>query len=166
MRKYIIGAFFGIALTLSASAFADEFKSLIGLEVKGEMQVYVDKKPLENSAIIVNDVSYLPVRNYADSTGYKVTFNGNERKIMLDKEAVVKTPITKEEQAVIDYQNGLEYTNSQISFLKGSIAFQEAIVDPRSFKSDSEVTAAKAELERLNAELTKFEAKKAELEKK
>lgn len=165
MRRYIIGALFGIALTLSASAFADEVKSLIGLEVKGEMQVYVDSKPLEDSAIIVNDTSYLPVRNYADSTGYKVTFNGEERKIMLNKETKVTTP-TKEEQAIIDYQNSLEYVKQHINDLKVSIAVQEIIIEPRSNRPESEVVTAKAELERLTAELAKFEAKKAELEKK
>jgi chaperonin cofactor prefoldin len=89
MRKYIIGAIFGAFLATSVSAHA-EVTNLINQVVQGVFPVTVDDKPIGN-AIVVDNKTYLPVRDFGEAVGYKVTFT-DDQKVVLTKNAT--TPDT------------------------------------------------------------------------
>ncbi|MCY9662344.1 hypothetical protein P5G65_11955 [Paenibacillus chondroitinus] len=76
MRKYIIGAIFGILLGTSISAHA-EVASIVGKVIEGDFTVIINGRTLNNKAIVIEGTSYLPVREIGDSIGYNVSFDQN-----------------------------------------------------------------------------------------
>ncbi|WP_010276399.1 hypothetical protein [Paenibacillus senegalensis] len=77
MRKYLIGAIFGAALTIGITAHA-EVSNMIGKAVDGVFPVKLEGELLENEAIVIQGTSYLPVREFAETLGYEVSFDMNE----------------------------------------------------------------------------------------
>jgi hypothetical protein len=77
MKKYLIGAIFGIVLSFSVSVYAEEVKSLIGRAIEGQFPVKVDDKQLDNQAIVIDGTSYLPVRAIGDALNMEVGFNAD-----------------------------------------------------------------------------------------
>ncbi|WP_391571815.1 hypothetical protein [Cohnella sp.] len=76
MKKFMIGLLCGIIFATCGSAFAESaVKKLIGETVKGQYEVSVDGKKLSTPAIVVNGTSFLPVREFGNSVGYKVSFD-------------------------------------------------------------------------------------------
>ncbi|WP_419890735.1 hypothetical protein [Paenibacillus xylanexedens] len=91
MKKYIAGFLAGAVFILSASAFADDIKSLVGKKIQGEAVVELNGQALDN-AIIVDGKSYAPVRVIGEAAGYDVSMKN--KKIILDEKssATVVTP--------------------------------------------------------------------------
>jgi hypothetical protein len=77
MKKYLIGAIFGVLLSFSVSVYAEEVKSLIGRAIEGQFPVKVDDKQLDNQAIVIDGTSYLPVRAIGDALNMEVGFNAD-----------------------------------------------------------------------------------------
>lgn len=77
MRKYLIGIFIGIALTISSSVFAEDVISLIGQRIQGEFPVKINGTELEKPAIVINGTSYLPNRAIADALGMDIKFDAD-----------------------------------------------------------------------------------------
>ncbi|TMV47540.1 hypothetical protein FE783_21310 [Paenibacillus mesophilus] len=102
MKKYMIGALFGLLLSLSVSVYAEEIKSAIGAVIDGELPVSVNGEKLDHKAITIAGTSYLPVREFAEKTGYDVSFSAGagislERKAfeLLDPIKVGKSFLTQ-----------------------------------------------------------------------
>lgn len=77
MKKYLIGAIFGILLSFSVSVYAEEVTSLIGRAIEGQFPVKVDGTQLEKQAIVIDGTSYLPVRAIGDALNMEVGFNAD-----------------------------------------------------------------------------------------
>ncbi|MBB6694374.1 FlxA-like family protein [Cohnella xylanilytica] len=90
MRKYIIGAIVGSALTFSVSAYGAEL-SKIGKKVQGEYTVVVDGATLPQKAVGVDGSTYAPLRAIGEELGYNVSFS-NKTVTFSAKE--VKEPVS------------------------------------------------------------------------
>lgn len=93
MKKYIIGILFGFTLAFSITAYG-EGNNLIDKLVQGMFPVTVDGISMGN-AIVVENKTYLPVREFGESIGYTVSFTDN-REVILTKNEIknISTPIT------------------------------------------------------------------------
>lgn len=85
MKKYIIGAIFGCMLSLGVGAHA-EVTNLIDQVVQGMFPVTVNGQSL-GDAIVVDNKTYLPVREFGEAVGYAVTFT-DTREVVLTKNVV------------------------------------------------------------------------------
>jgi len=166
MRKYIIGGLVGLAIGLSATAYADDIENLIGQKIQGQTAVYLDGSKLD-TAIIVDGRSYAPTRKIAEASGNKVTFN--EGGIYLETQETPETPVVitdptpvrtdSSEPSKEDKLNALntriDIANVQIQSLKISLT-----------QSSSPEVSAKlqASLTAKEQELADLEQQKAELE--
>lgn len=56
-------------------------------EVLNRVDVYLNGEKLENKAVIINGVSYLPVREIGEKLGLQVQWNGEKREIYLRSES-------------------------------------------------------------------------------
>lgn len=72
MRKYLIGVIIGAILLFGAQTFAD---SLIGKKVDGVVKVTVDGSELETAAVVIEGVSYAPLRAVAESLQLEVEYS-------------------------------------------------------------------------------------------
>lgn len=76
MKKYLIGFIIGAMLMLSGTALAGTtIKNMVGSVIQGQFPVSVDNVVLGNPAIVIDGVSYLPVRQFAETIGYVVNFD-------------------------------------------------------------------------------------------
>lgn len=84
MKKYVAVFLAGAVFVLSASAFADDIKSLVGKKIQGEAVVELNGQALD-TAIIVDGKSYAPVRVIGEAAGYDVSMQN--KKIILDEKS-------------------------------------------------------------------------------
>lgn len=90
MKKYLIGAIAGFMLSLGVSAHA-EVSNLVDRVVQGMFPVTIDGNSVGN-AIVVDDKTYLPVREFGEATGYKVTFSEDRAVILTKNDTAATTP--------------------------------------------------------------------------
>jgi Copper amine oxidase N-terminal domain. len=92
MRKYIIGALVGAALTFSATSYGAEI-SKIGKKVQGEYIVVVDGATLSQKAVGVDGSTYAPLRSIGEELGYDVTFVNKQVKFVKKEGDPVETAL-------------------------------------------------------------------------
>lgn len=78
MKRFVVGALFGLLLSLSVTAYAEEVKTLVGRTIEGTFPVKLNGNPLENQAIVIDGTSYLPVREIAEKLNMSVKFDPQE----------------------------------------------------------------------------------------
>ncbi|WP_157261211.1 hypothetical protein [Paenibacillus wynnii] len=172
MKKYIVGFLVGAIFTVSATAFADDIKSLVGKAIQGEAPVIVDGRQLD-TAIIVDGKSYAPVRSIGEAAGYSVSVDG--KKIILKSEVKDTMKTTSEN---MNKPRNLEDANWAIDKAKSDIErYKEAIQLYELNVSASKTEEAKAnnqqmldsykkQLAEAEQKLIDLEKQKAELESK
>lgn len=84
MKKYFTGFLFGALLVFSTQVFADS-ESKVAKEVQGEIIVIFDGTELETTGIIIDGVSYLPLRAVGTVMGLHVDYVGGK--------AILRTPV-------------------------------------------------------------------------
>lgn len=97
MKKYVASFLAGAVFVLSATAFADDIKSLVGKKIQGEAVVELNGQALD-TAIIVNGKSYAPVRVIGEAAGYEVSMQN--KKIILDEKSSPTVTTPGKEQSV------------------------------------------------------------------
>lgn len=97
MKKYVASFLAGAVFVLSATAFADDIKSLVGKKIQGEAVVELNGQVLD-TAIIVNGKSYAPVRVIGEAAGYEVSMQN--KKIILDEKSSPTVTTPGKEQSV------------------------------------------------------------------
>lgn len=78
MRKYIyglLGILIGFSLSITITTHADSIKSLIGKIVEGEYPISINGAKINTTAIVINNISYIPVRAVSGVFGLNVSFN-------------------------------------------------------------------------------------------
>jgi len=83
LKKFIIGICAVVALTTVGATTYGAVNSLVGKKVQSEAPVIVNGTELGN-AIIIDGVSYLPVRKVSESLGIDVTYE-NKKVIVIDE---------------------------------------------------------------------------------
>lgn len=114
MRKYLIGIFIGVALTISSSAFATDVITLIGQKIQGELPVKINGVELEKPAIVINGTSYLPNRAIADALGMDIKFDADLGIELTEKENQTMTPESALNQTVEPTVTEIIYTIDSI----------------------------------------------------
>jgi hypothetical protein len=165
MKKYIIGAVFGFIFATAFSAHA-EVVNLINQTVQGLFPVSVDGKNIGN-AIVVDNKTYLPVRDFGEAVGYKVTFT-EDRQVVLTKEDDTAQTMPQQPQTTTPTQQQSEQTkeskieslNDKINQLKINIQILTASVN-QAEKSENKP----AYYEKEKQELADAQKKLADLQK-
>jgi hypothetical protein len=130
MKKFIAGALFGglIAMALPVSA---EVASLVGAKVAGETTVTLNGSTV-GTAIIVDNKSYLPVRDTAVAFGAEVTPSAGEISLTtkISNDAIESELYTLRTDKA-DYENRIAKSQSTIKNL-------EEVVIPKNEKKVAE----------------------------
>lgn len=162
MRKYIIGGIVGLALGISANAYADDLQSLVGMKVEGQTAIYMDGEPLD-TAIIVDGTSYAPARKMAEASGNDVEFK--EDGIYLESKEPVELTIP---QQIAKIDLDIQFANNEIARLNSVI---ERNTPNLSSKYTEYKTVAQSNIDKANgaikaqqSKIADLQAKKAELE--
>ncbi|WP_379161392.1 hypothetical protein [Paenibacillus sp. sgz5001063] len=137
MKKSIIALLAACVLITGTSAFAAT-SSLVGKKVAKEVVIEKDGVKSAKKAIIIEGVTYAPVRDIAEGTGYSVSYKGDV--IVLESSQIVSeepTTISKDQ------------VNAQISTLNEKISWYKYNIESR------EINELKPDLERLEAQKAK-----------
>ena len=73
MKKFVFGFVLGALIFGGTTVLADNV-SLIGKEIQGELTVYFNGEPLIAKAIVVDGVSYLPIRTVGNTLGARIEY--------------------------------------------------------------------------------------------
>lgn len=162
MKKQVAGFLAGAIFTLSATAFADDIKSLVGKKVQAEYTVEVDGKVL--NTVVVEGKNYAPVRAIGEAAGYSIVVDG--KKVILNSEVKavdnIKTlpssKYTKEQLAeeIKYYENMIKGNQEALERVKESISSGKY--------SGDELTYLQTNLEKAEKNLTNDKSRLAELE--
>ncbi|WP_052770005.1 hypothetical protein [Paenibacillus sp. IHB B 3415] len=164
MKKYIIGFLVGAIFTVSATAFADDIKSLVGKAIQGEAPVIVDGQQLD-TAIIVDGKSYAPIRSIGEAAGYSVSVDG--KKIILKSEVKDSMKTTSENldkpRTLEDVTTVITRTQEKIERYKEAIQLYELNVS--SSKTEEAKANSQLMLDSYKKQLAEAEQKLIDLEK-
>ena len=165
MRKYIIGAMFGfsIALCFNTSA-AEVVESVIGKSVTGTFPVTVEGERLSKDAVVIDNSTYLPVRDFGEAIGYNVNFDAEMGVKM------TKTAEPRPEKKLNRLNRDIEEKNETLKAFKDDLKYQEDNSDAyiKAYGEDAHKQALadkQAKITQLEAELADLEKQKAELSK-
>jgi len=172
-----LGAAIGVALTLSASAAADGISNLIGKKVQSEATVTLDGKKID-TAIVIDNKSYAPIRSISEASGKKVSYEGGEVRLETPKKEPAKEPIEiidpRKQEPPLDEagkKNIIEAINTRLMILSENKSFlidRLSVLnsDPNPSEEDKKTIAVlQKDLANTQAEIESLEAKKAELQK-
>lgn len=109
-KWFVVGLLVGISLILGATAFADEIKSYIGKQIEGQFPITIDNERIEQPGLVIEGVSYLPVRVAGELFGYNVSFVDSE--VILEKiENPIEFPDVETEDPIGDEEEMSEQNN-------------------------------------------------------
>jgi hypothetical protein len=176
MKKFITGALFGglIAMALPVSA---DVVSLVGEKVVGETTVTLNGNSV-GKAIIVDNKSYLPVRDTAKAFGAEVTPSSGEIKLTIsDPDASVESELNSLRGEKTSIEIKIARSHSTIKNLEEVVIpkYEQKVANPRNEidKADSQryldkykqnLADEKAKLADYQAKLDEINARIAELE--
>lgn len=172
MRKYVIGMFVGCALSFAVSAQA-EIVSMIGKTIDGAFPVKVSGKQLEQTAIVVEGTSYLPVRAIGDALNMDVSFNADLGIELKQKEVtpvVNQTTTTKTQTPTVltpeKKAQKLKNIDDTIADLKSNIkGIQMGIeVSQKANPEDPDLKTYKDRMAKYESDISDLEKQKAELQ--
>lgn len=154
MRKYIIGAVVGAALTLSVGAAADTI-SLLGKSVQGETEVVLNNQVLDK-AVIIDGKSYAPTRSISEDAGYQVQFKDKKVVLSMNVDLIridlrideLKVMIANTDKSIENYQLLIDMTVNRPEFVE---MYEKSIEEVKQRKIEMEKELA--DLERQKAEL-------------
>lgn len=121
MKKYIIGGLVGFVLATAAGANAQGVTNLIDQVVQGVFPVTVQGTSI-GEAVVIDNKTYLPVREFGEAVGYTVTFT-EAREVVMTKNTDSTTP-TPTPSVPVTPQPTPAKTNSEIDsdiFVKNNI---------------------------------------------
>lgn len=82
MKKITIGLIVGFLLAISTTTIAD---GIIGKVVESTMPLFVDGERIETNLIIVEGISYAPMRDISDRFGYSINYNSEKKEVSMIK---------------------------------------------------------------------------------
>jgi hypothetical protein len=174
MRKFILGFVMGALIFSGVTAFAGNV-SLVGMKVGSEAELYIDGKQLSD-VIVVDNKSFAPVREFAESLGrnveYKKAEKGDKAVInirQLPNVENIKLEIkTLEEEISLLNMNAGRVKETRIMQLKyknpdaTDEEIEALLLKDETYMED--FNARSARIAEIEKELAELEARKAELE--
>lgn len=91
MKRKVVSAaaiaamLFTLVLGSASHAFAENMHELVGKQVAGVTPLYINGIKSSQDAIIINQISYIPVRAASTLFGYDVDYDAEKRRILLNK---------------------------------------------------------------------------------
>lgn len=149
MKRFAIGILVGVLLMTGGTVLADEIQSYIGKQIEGQFPITIDNERIEQPGLVIEGVSYLPVRAAGELFGYEVSFIDSEVILRKNNSNDSERDVDKElEKGAEKMINEEEYTEEQlleiIENIKTSIQSREVILEhelqspnPRSSVIDS-----------------------------
>lgn len=183
MKKSLIVTV-AVSVLLAGSVASAAATSLVGKKVAKEVQIEVDGKKTRSPAVIIDGVTYAPVREVGEMTGRTVKYEKgvvvmNSDDVTMGEDATQVKPSTQSIDNDIKYKREkLESNREEITRQEGIIAdstkrFEESLMyqkenikftDTESYTySAKKIESLKAENESLEKEIAELERQKAEL---
>lgn len=127
MKRFIVGAMFGMLLALAGTAFAG---GMIGKSVDTVYPLFVNDTRCQVDAISIEGTSYIPVRSAAGLFGYDVNFTSDV--IMLTKQKAIQPAVsTTTNENTPDTSIALPKTEtitlSEYNQLQVGMSYEEAV---------------------------------------
>lgn len=158
MRKYIIGAIAGFFLATAVTAHA-EVVNMIGKVVDGAFPVKVNGAQLQNSAIVIEGTSYLPVREFGESLGMDVKFDANMGIELTQKATPAPTSIPTvnvEQEAKNAVMNAPSYAvkSASLDILNGRDNTKVMIIDDSVYITANNALGGYVSFDGINTKIT------------
>ena len=123
MRKYIIGIFVGALLVFGSQTLAD---SIVGKKIEGVARVNLNGVDLSTPAIVVEGISYAPIRAISESLGLEVGYVDGVVTLKSGEDPVeqIKNEIKAEiqlEQEINNLKNELSEKEEELLKLKDAL---------------------------------------------
>jgi chromosome segregation ATPase len=172
MKKFVAGLLVGLLMATAFPAYG-AVSSLVGKTIKKEVKVTMLGEPLEKKAILLDGVTYVPLRVITEKLGLQADFVNGEV-VVRNKSAEMRNL----ERMITEKQKEIEETKGSIKYLKSEItSLEQAIIDnpekkdwllghpqDRIEKIRPRLTEAESKLTTLQTELAELEKQKAALE--
>ncbi|RXZ78212.1 hypothetical protein EBB07_29600 [Paenibacillaceae bacterium] len=114
LPMFVAGTLFGLAISVGSIAVAANAE-LVAKVFNRKIVVDGKELKLEDKPLIINNKTYLPVRNIAEGLGYNVTLN--EKQIELKTKTVVNNTTTNNDQSKVSNDKG-EYVKDLNNIIK------------------------------------------------
>jgi hypothetical protein len=172
MKKYIIGTIFGFVLATAVGANAQEVNKVIDSVVQGVFPVTVEGNSV-GDAIVVNDKTYLPVREFGEAVGYKVTFT-EDREVVLTKNGEIDTSQPTKPTTVKSVQDQIKELQAKLADEEKSLVQNKELLkvneyllkDPKVPKESAQkfVDGSKEIIIEIESRITEYESQLAALQ--
>lgn len=168
MKKYIIGGLVGFMLATAAGANAQGVTKLIDQVVQGVFPVTVDGTSI-GDAVVIDNKTYLPVREFGEAVGYKVTFS-DAQEVVLTKNTDATTPsvpVTPQPPTITPQKSNsqiqaeIDTINDRIKWVKKSVEASEYDIKGNSSLKDQ----LQIRIDGYNKQISDYEAQVTALEK-
>ena len=160
-------------LLCAGTAYASS--NVVGKKVDSVISVYKDGTKLNTEAVVINGVTYAPVRAVSEAVGVEVKYEGG--KVTLSTASTnnskIEEAITRKEATIEATKKLIETCNNNITTLQGNLeeARKNFVEQPNSTFEDShaykvisgQIAEMDAAIEKAQAELTKLQQEKAQL---
>lgn len=171
MKRFVVGFVCGALIFGGTSVLADGI-SFVGKKIEREIPVYYNKEPLAAKAIVVEGISYLPVRTVGNTLGATIEYRDGAVYVEqadqyeIIKERVlsdIKLEMQKEEiqKEIAKLQTAIENGRKRISELESDIAKNEGAVRDALVQVKTSVEIV---IQQQEAKIKELEAELAELE--
>lgn len=170
MRRYLIGTIFGFVLATAVGANAQEANKLIDSIVQAVVPVTVEGTSV-GEGIIVNDTTYLPVREFGEAVGYTVTFT-EDREVVMTKNTVpdpVQVPGSSNSTSSKSIDEQIASINKTISDIQGVIETNKGVLQSNvafAERYNTNIDDLKKIVDTINASIATAEARIAEYREK
>lgn len=131
MRKYVVGFVVGALLIFGSQTVAD---SIVGKKIEGVTKVNLNGVDLSTPAIVVEGISYAPIRAISESLGLEVGYADGMVTLKSGEDPVeqIKNEIKAEiqlEQEVSSLQNELSEKEEELLKLKDALKNIESLLE-------------------------------------
>ncbi|MEK5479888.1 hypothetical protein NYE70_23605 [Paenibacillus sp. FSL R5-0407] len=159
MKKFVVGVFVGAMLMMSTQAFGASI-NYIGKKVSGETPVKVNGETAGN-AIIVDNKSFIPVRDISDKIGADISFEKGgvislTTSSQTPEESTVNTEAIKKQQELIDEtKKKIDATAEKVSHYEALVKSATNDIYKQNYQNNYD--AFKKSLDQLNSVLKEQE---------
>ena len=131
MRKYVVGFVVGALLIFGSQTIAD---SIVGKKIEGVTKVNLNGVDLSTPAIVVEGISYAPIRAISEALGLEVGYVDGVVTLKSGEDPVeqIKNEIKAEiqlEQEVSNLQNELSEKEEELLKLKDALKNIESLLE-------------------------------------
>lgn len=160
-------------LLCAGTAYASS--NVVGKKVDSVISVYKDGQKLNTEAVVINGVTYAPVRAVSEAVGVDVKYEGG--KVTLSTSTAntskIEEAITRKDDTIEATKKLIQTLNESITTLNGNLeeARKNYVEKPNTTFEDShaykvimgDINTTQELLDKTQAELTKLQQEKAQL---